>query len=108
VSINKENLELWINALESDEFEQITGYNYDGENRACTIGVGFIVAERARQGHRKFYGFDSDLDSGQNGMDLMLTYKGGTASIIYLNDLAKLSFWEIAQLMREQYLKDEE
>jgi hypothetical protein len=104
MGINKENLELWINALESDEFEQITGYNYDGENRACTIGVGFIVAERARQRHWKFYGFDP----GQNGMDLMLTYKGQTASIIYLNDLAKLSFWEIAQLMREQYLKDQE
>jgi hypothetical protein len=107
MTVNKERLEVWINALESDEFEQVKeAYFGDRTNEACALGVGLITRERILSvekdssnlptvlrviGLLRFYGI-SDKDAGP---------------IISLNDDDGASFWEIAQFLREKYLKEE-
>ena len=139
--INKERMELWIQALEQDRFVKCTGYlripdildkiRNVSSYRHCALGVGIQVAlenglfsERAHEESftdilfRTGYGFLPlavsqwyGLDSTNPGVDVA----GDRVGISVLNDASEewtpdtpdISFWDIAQLMRATYLKDD-
>lgn len=120
MTVNRERVELWAQALESDSYRQCTDIlrdqGVDGLHH-CALGVGMAVAEL--HGVRvypleweltklpsqvvKWYGLnepDPSLDDPQ-GLDPQF-------SVLDANDDRKLPFWDIAQLLRAKYLKDEE
>jgi hypothetical protein len=100
-------MEAWINALESGEFEQVKEvYFEEGTNGACALGVGLITRERI---------LDVEKDRGNlptviRAIGLLGFYgisEKDADPIITLNDEDGASFWEIAQFLREKYLKEE-
>lgn len=103
MTMNKERLEAWISALESGEFEKIKGryFGHLDSNQACALGVGGIVRDKfLGQGHTR--GF---LLPGL--MDFYGLPSPDAEMIANWNDKGSLSFWEIAQRLREKYLKEE-
>lgn len=129
--INKEHMELWIQALETSSDRQcrgglmIRGRGADGRFVAqrCALGIGVEVAlqhgarEFVEPGYSvweatylsppiiDFYGL-RDLEDGR-AWDPILTIDGEHSTIAGHNDNG-VSFWTIAQAMREKYLKDDD
>lgn len=140
--INKERMELWIQALEQDRFQKCHGQlrmpirNEDGSirYRHCALGIGVQVAieNGLFKGHTLFGKPDSDMSLvfhsgggylpyavalwyGLDDVNPEVEIDGVPFTISSLNDADKdeppfyqnKSFWEIAQLMRATYLKDD-
>lgn len=129
MTVNKERVELWAQALESERYVQCTG-NLRMEvfkvkesrdivaHHHCALGVGMAVA----QAHgvqilqtdwedsalppqvMDWYGLDTDnpvlLES-----ESQHWYR---RSVTFANDDLKLPFWDIAQLLRAKYVKEEQ
>ncbi len=125
MTVNKERIELWCRALESDKYQQCTGMlrlvrGHLGQINYCAAGIGILVAEledgeiwRLNREHAcgdesvwtqytelpphvaEWYGLMSNPLLGED------------SSVLNANDIDKLSFWDIAQLIRAEYLKDE-
>jgi hypothetical protein len=120
VTVNKERVELFVAALESDEYKQCTEFlrrnTDDGETQHCGLGVATEVAllhepalrtiepyflwfrSDLHEAVAAWYGFDNaavQLADSENGSD----WVGG-----WNDDGA--TFWEIAQAVRAKYLKD--
>lgn len=133
MTINKERVELFLAALESGKYEQCIGRlrrRYVStqtmimivEQRHCALGVATEVAldnglreEIEAKGfpHDDFLFAGARLDGyvmewyGFEHMDPLLTEPGDlVTSVSRLNDGGK-DFWTIAQMGREQWLKDQ-
>jgi hypothetical protein len=146
--INKERMELWIQALEQDRFTKCTGYLRTPDvldkirnvtsYRHCALGVGIQVAleNGLFSGHplehdksfqstlfvssggflpiavQGWYGLDDsnpgvNLDGERWGISVL-----NDGAIEITNDgivegTTEVTFWDIAQLMRATYLKDD-
>jgi hypothetical protein len=129
-SPNRENLQLWVEALEREEYPQIQGdlrQELDtGQTGYCALGVGVLIA--LEQGVeevdvsdlppslRKLFGFVSVWDFGQfspkianfYGVELSpeIIIDGEETDVADANDKGQ-SFFTIAQALRARYLKDE-
>lgn len=133
MTVNKERVELFLAALESGKYEQCTGHlrrRYVPiqtmiaivEQRHCALGVATEVAldnGLREEIEAKGFPYDDFLFAGVclNGyvmewygfehMDPLLTEPGDLlTSVSRLNDGGK-DFWTIAQMGREQWLKDQ-
>lgn len=123
---NKERVELWAQALESDRYQQcygelrlavLEGFDISRTKTLhCALGVGIAVAlangcedqyawHDVRFGPEvlAWYGFDH-----WNHDVLLKIDDDQLVGAIHVNDELKLSFWEIAQAIRATYLKDDD
>lgn len=124
VGVNKERVELWAQALESEQYVQcyselrlavLEGYDISRTKTLhCALGVGIAVAlangcedpyswegVRFSQEVLAWYGFEDE--------DVPLKIDEDEAvGVIYINDELKLPFWDIAQAIRTTYLKDDD
>ena len=137
MTINKEHMELWIQALESDQHQQCTGVLRSqqaevellptGEGHGCgldtqpemhcALGIGVLVAllngVEEYDEHGESIWENSELPHcvmdfyGLESSDPEVTIDEMTNSIIDQNDEYKYTFWTIAQAMRTEFLKDE-
>lgn len=124
MAVNKERVELFVAALESDKYRQCTGKlrqsTFDMEHGLrylhCALGVAVEVAllhdpmtfqaigfelwdiPDLHEAVADWYGFDDTSV-------LLSEHSSGVDSISGWNDEGA-SFWEIAQAIRSQYLKD--
>lgn len=126
--VNRENMELWAQALESERYVQcvgslrievfeVEGPQVRGAHHHCALGVGMAVAqahgvlilptdwEESTLPPRvmAWYGLDTDNPDLDLGCSVRIVN-----SVVGANDDRKLPFWDIAQLLRAKYLKDEE
>lgn len=118
MTVNRERVELWAQALESERYVKCEGslrLPLVQGTRHCALGVGMEVA----QAHgviispldwvgqemspvvREWYGLRSsnpwlDLDEGRHAL------------VTSVNDRLRLPFWDIAQLLRAKYVKEEQ
>lgn len=121
MTVNKERMELWASALEANGDKQCTSYLSDGRGRHCALGIGMTVA--AAHGVRltwgdwneesalpdsvvQWYGLDSE-DPTLDRPEGSRCGRNGRYSILWANDLDKLPFFTIAQMLRAKYIKDE-
>lgn len=116
MTVNKDRVELWAQALESDGYKQCRGNLRLQQNYPmhCAEGVAMAVAEmHGVQINRdewdetcmppqvsRWYGLPAVAFVDHGDM--------GRMTVIAANDMAHLSFWEIAQLLRAKYVKGEE
>lgn len=118
MNINKERMELWAQALESDGYQKCKGSlrwtNFFGRTMHCAEGVAMAVAQAhgvqispEEWDHssmppqvRAWYGLPGSV--------LLKMDDGLPHSVIWANDDQDLSFWDIAQGIRAMYLKDEQ
>lgn len=116
--MNRENVEAWVAALRSGEYQQGTMVLRRGD-KFCCLGVACDLAEKAGiiKGFKgNDFGEDVYSYGGEPhelpipvqdwlGIDHTIKYHGMTASYITLNDISRLSFEEIAAVIEEEYLK---
>lgn len=114
--------EAWLQALESDKYNQSTGqlYNYNGY---CCLGLACVVAEafnihveRSESGvilggnlHSQLSVFHELQLLDHEGRAKDMYIEGRPATLVYLNDTARKSFKEIAAIIRanpEQFFKE--
>lgn len=119
--VNKERVELWVQALESDGYNKCVGSlrvqsPIHGKTMHCVEGVAMAVAEaHGLRIHetawfgatmppyvRNWYGIEF------NAPIVIHDDEYGKVTAIGANDSAGRSFWEIAQMIRAKYLKGEE
>lgn len=134
--VNKENMERWCRALEMYEGEPARNVLHDGHTgRMCAIGIGLnefgLLRGREHQGesfvfsvsHDRFRvllglepaAWDTAVKDPHNPEFLLVPYDvalkpaDGSAqhTVTTANDIEGASPWEIAQRLRETYLKDE-
>lgn len=115
--VNRENMELWAQALESDGYKQCRGnlrlHGRDGNVMHCAEGVAMEIAQaHGVQFHPESWYLLSMPPSvrawyGLPGAALLKTDDGLLHSVIGANDCGQMSFWDIAQGIRAMYLKDE-
>lgn len=118
--MNKERMELWLAALESNEYPQCYGklLTFEGSTRKlCAIGVGIAVFCREKgislpSGHDDTFRllfFESNWAEcaatwyGVRSLDLEVMYDGEMTDVIDMNDRRKVSFPTIAQWIRKNY-----
>lgn len=123
MTVNRERMELWAQALESDKYVQCKG-NLRMEARGiesgdmatwhCAVGVGMAVAEahgvkiERREWLNKSGIPDRVLDwYGLKGNPWLNLDDGRHSSVIGANDRLGLPFWDIAQALRATYVKDQ-
>lgn len=127
MGVNKERVELWAQALESEQYVQCYGHLRNGLNHRCAVGVAIEVA--LRNGHQ-FSGYGERDECGMvtaiwcgdflprsitswYGFDLpdpllnMEYQDKRPLRTTMVNDNLRLPFWDIAQAIRATYLKDE-
>lgn len=126
---NKERIEAWVAALESDEMQGRKGYGFLGtpQGAMCAAGVGINVCEiemGLEQGRHfsinglqaaRWYGLAELTEEhlrpppnlvGKVGdlQALPVEVDGKALELWAINDQLKLTLAEIAQLIRKQYL----
>lgn len=96
MSVNKEAMQLWIDALRSGKYKQIQGMTRN-EKGFCALGVGQeIIFENVPW-------LDADLMNQRYGItDQQLR------EVAIWNDFDRKDFFEIADLLYAKYLKDPE
>lgn len=112
--MNRENMERWVEELESTDIPQAFAYLADEDGNHCALGIcgrllGYSALDMA-----------GDYVARQEVYDHIFQYLGvRTSPLVYVddahrsvfvdvaNDKYKLPFWHIAQLLRTEYLKDE-
>lgn len=117
MTVNRENMEKWINALETYDREPARGMlmqRKGEETRMCALGIGL---ETMRPGSQVYLRVDTIRAfpawlglGGEDTLagDIVLSPDGsGHDYVIYANDQGLQSPWTIAQRLRETYLKDE-
>jgi hypothetical protein len=136
--VNKERMELWVQALESDEYQQCTGSLFVAKYKSWTTIKGEVCF--AQQDHHCALGVaiavalkNGMFNGHPNPPDDVLVYNAGGGELpscvriwyglstedppIRIDDNADKvshfndngqSFWTIAQALRATYLKDEE
>lgn len=115
--MNRERIEAWVSALESGEYVQVTYAMreplYDKDDKVvgvgyCALGVGMKVAEQ--------HGMEVvavDWLPGRFTFEVRewygLTEADPRVGIFHVSDLNDngTSFWDIAQMLRAKYLKEE-
>jgi hypothetical protein len=118
VSVNKERVQLLVDALRSGKYEQGRLLLWDDQNdRYCCLGVatriaiehGVVPDDRYVWSHtglhdevRKWYGFIS----GNPPFQGLFNDEGKRLDAIGANDHARLTFPEIADAFEETYLKE--
>lgn len=118
MTVNKEHIELWCQALESDGYKQCCAnlkWQIPGhEPMHCAEGVAMAVAQangvHVREAQWEWSTMPSAVRDwyGLNGGPALLKLdEGRMTSVLAANDSMRLSFWEIAQGLRAMYLKDE-
>lgn len=119
---NKDRLRLWVEALESGEFEQTNGQlsrrGNDGVTRYCCLGVAEVVSMRnggpGSDEHLGHYSYLSrELQAwygvGSNPVIGSIEYAGGTDGEVYelyavmANDSLGHDFKQIAANVRKHY-----
>lgn len=118
MTVNRERIELWAQALESDGYQRCSGNlrwtDFFGTTMHCAEGVAMAVAQA--------HGVQISLEQwdcstmppqvrawyGLPGAAFLKTDDGMSHSIIWANDSVNMSFWDIAQGIRAMYLKDEQ
>lgn len=131
--MNREAVEKFVAELESTDlpqaYDRLCAENiYDGTMGYCALGIGVLVAARemnvSEETRDIWLGLDGDYECGMNwpievtefygikrwrtlNDNPLINMEGKIVSTSYANDTLKLSFWEIAQLYRATYLKDE-
>lgn len=119
MTINRERVELWAQALESDGYKQCTGQlrctpKHSDQPMHCAEGVAMAVAEM--HGVR-IYPVDWRMSNmpprvyqwyGITGNVTVDHEEQGRMTVIAANDNGRMSFWDIAQLLRAKYVKGEE
>lgn len=127
MTVNRERMELWAQALESEQYVQCARQlriqlrgPESGDIVAtwhCALGVGMAVAQahgvqvlpwdwkdsQLPEVVKNWYG----LDSVNPYLDIE-TETIAVGTVIGANDILKLPFWDIAQLLRAKYVKEEE
>ena len=121
MTVNRERVEAWCEALESGEYEWGTGYgSYVGMGyKHCAWGVGRVVAQKNGWDYTWSH-LDLDPDGwsynslrgwyGLPGYRLFTKLKPdgvGLDDIVGANDVSHQDHWTIAQRIRETYLKDD-
>ena len=118
MTVNRERMELWAQALESDGYEQCAGslrlsLRHSDQPMHCAQGVAMAVAEmHGVQIDRGEWGGVSMPPQvyrwyGITGTVFVDHGELGRMTVFAANDGAHLSFWEIAQLLRAKYVKEE-
>lgn len=120
--INKENMLKWIEELENTNLNQGTGFLHttiDGNSgdRYCCLGILCNVAIKngvdvtINKGIQTLYDDATEMPPekvdkwiGVDKESIFVKYKGREFPVEYLNDVVKLSFKEIAKLLREFYI----
>lgn len=119
MTVNRERVELWAQALESDGYKQCTGalrwaLKLSDQPMHCAEGVAMAVAEM--HGVR-IYPVEWSVSVmplrvyqwyGLTGNVTVDHEEQGRMTVIAANDTALLSFWDIAQLLRAKYVKEEQ
>lgn len=131
--MNREAVEKFVAELESTDlpqaYDRLCAENiYDGTMGYCALGIGVLVAARemnvSEETRDIWLGLDGDYEHGMDwpievtefygikrwitlNDDPLINMEGRIVSTSYANDTLKLSFWEIAQLYRATYLKDQ-
>ena len=107
--MNKENMLKWAEALESGNYRQCHGAWGDGE--ATTVNSYFRGYCCLHVAYREFTGSDIDWESDatiddpfhvQNTLRGYLYPELATAAYTQMNDIDRLSFREIAQVIKEK------
>jgi len=117
--MNRENVEKWIAALEAYEGEPARRALIDDEGRLCAIGIGVqamgIMMEQ-RDPYDDFYWtrirdqFQEWTGIGMGLYNVDIPLKpcfGAYSSVAKANDMGNQTPWQIAQRLRETYLKEE-
>ncbi len=125
--MNKQIIEKWIAALRSGEYQQGTTGLKD-KNNYCCLGVlcDLYVKETGKarweentpelmseafisltSEETEFLPLEVVKWSGLEKEDPYVFYKDGYNSLVILNDVEKLSFTEIANLIEKEYLTEE-
>ena len=101
MSVNKEAMQQWIDALRSDKYEQISHQLFgDASNQACALGVAL-----------KLIDFHEGLDECEGDQAILERYGVSFISLrqgASWNDMEGKDFFEIADLLYTKYLKDPE
>jgi hypothetical protein len=111
MAVNKERIELWAQALESGNYTKCVNTLWIPALRMhCALGVGMEVAVQ--------HGLDLDmLDWAGSSFPMRVkewyglsspdpVLGDGMSSVVVMNDETGSSFWDIAQAIRTEYLKD--
>lgn len=118
--MNKERMELWLAALESNEYPQCYGklLTFEGSTRKlCAIGVGIAVFCRengiplpsdANDTFRLLVFENNWADRAAAWyevprLDLEILHDGELTDVIDMNDSLRVSFADIAQWIRKMY-----
>lgn len=120
--MNKENVRKWVDALRSGKYKQGLGALQILDNYCC-LGVACSVAEKNNCKFPKTvinnqYIFGTEEKIGilphevRNWLELdnsspEIVYNTRKVPLVCLNDVEKLSFNEIADLIEDQWLKEE-
>jgi hypothetical protein len=105
VTVNRERVQLWVDALRSGDYKQIRGLLYGFcEMERCAWGVAFSVASES--------GWDGGLGH-SHFLDAMIEWYGlpddnAVREVMIWNDYEQASFFEIADRLYVKYLKDPE
>lgn len=131
MGVNKERVELWAQALESEEYVKCEGIlRADGDGSSanpythCALGVAMEVAQlhgcQFSIDTRDMYGNPIDpWEEDRMPRSVALWYglpqdpfleleELGCRTVVYVNDQLKLPFWNMAQMIRATYLKDDD
>lgn len=115
--INKEFVKKWLEALRSGKYKQ--GYNRlkDDKDGYCCLGVGVEIAKemgceaaqkQKMSGAYPNYDWWTDfIGSNTYLLSMQVHYKGHIEYLSNLNDVLKLSFTEIADLIEKDFLKEQ-
>lgn len=119
--MNRENMEKWVEALETYKGERAHCTLLDHEGNLCAMGIGLRAAGLLRtvvlgdtaiphvteDEESAFYAWIGHEGFPDSKLDLPLKPDASTLTVTQANDLAKQDAWTIAQRLRETYLKEE-
>lgn len=111
--MNQEFIDKWVKALESDKYQQTIGVLNDGKGFCCLGVICELVPDISKTEYHNGvvqYGKERNYSTlpkeakeaiGSDNSLLFVKYNGDMTSVASLNDNNKLSFKEIASLIKE-------
>ena len=121
MTVNRENMEKWINALEMYQGRQARFELVGPDGAMCAMGIGLhtcnpqalrstMTLGQLVRVRTEFYDWIGITDPVYVNLDVSLKPQNATFwpdSVVQANDYAGQDTWTIAQRLRETYLKDE-